>query len=192
MLVREVGGVALVGGGVAMPTGVWLWVTVLVGVVGGVPLVGSGVVVSMGVGLPLGSAVLGALLVAVLSPEERCEMHTYICNYSVYGPAIFQRELYASPTVDFVHYTRFSSLPVVTVLVGIVNGVLLPGVVGGVALVGGGDVILVGIWPCVIVMVGMVGGVPLVGSGVALSVEVGLPVASAVFELLVVLGPVEV
>ena len=88
MLVRELGGVALVGSGVAMPTGVWLWVAVLVGVVGGVPLVGSGVVVSMGVGLPLGSAVLGALLVAVLSPEERCEMHTYICNYSTYGPAI--------------------------------------------------------------------------------------------------------
>ena len=74
-------------------------VAVVVGVVGGVPLVGSGVVASMGVGLPLGSAVLGALLVAVLSPEERCEMHTYICNYSAYGPAIFQRVLYASPTV---------------------------------------------------------------------------------------------
>ena len=48
---------------------------------GGVPLVGSGVVVSMGVGLPLGSAVLGVLLVAVLSPEERCEMHTYVRTY---------------------------------------------------------------------------------------------------------------
>ena len=110
----------------------------------------------------------------------------------MYGPAIFQRVLYVSPTVDIVHYSRFTSLPVVTVLVGIVNGVLLPGVVGGVALVGGGDVVLVGIWPCVVLLVGVVGGVPLVGGGVAVSVEVGLSVGSAVFELLVVIGPVEV
>ncbi len=79
VLVGVVGGVPLVGGGVAMLIGVWLWVSVLVGVVGGVPLVGTGVVASMGVGLPVGSAVLGALLVAVLSPEQMCEMHTYIC-----------------------------------------------------------------------------------------------------------------
>ena len=91
-----------------------------------------------------------------------------------------------------MHYTRFTSLPVVTVLVGIVNGVLLLGVVGGVALTGSGDVVLVGIWPCVVVVVGAVGGVPLVGGGVALSVEVGLSVGSAVFELLVVIGPVRV
>ena len=78
VLVREVDGVSLVGGGVAMPIGVWLWVAVLVGVVGGVPLVGGGVVACMGVDLPVGSAVLGALLVAVLSPEQRCEVHTYI------------------------------------------------------------------------------------------------------------------
>ena len=119
----------------------------------------------------------------------------------MYGPAIFPRALYVSPTVDLVHYSRFTSLPVVTVLVGIVNGVLLPGVVGGIALAGGGDVVLVGIWPCVVVvvgvvggvpLVGVVGGVPLVGNGVAVSVEVGLPVASAVFELLVVIGPVKV
>ena len=116
----------------------------------------------------------------------------YAHNYSTYGSAIFQRALYVSPTVDVVHYTRFTSLPVVTVLVGIVNGVLLLVVVGGVALAGGGDVVLVGIWPCVVVLVGMVGGVPLVGSGVAVSVEVGLPVATAVFELLVVIGPVKV
>ena len=84
VLVRDVGGVALVASGVAMPTGVWLWVTVVVGVVSGVPLVGGGVVASMGVGLPLGSAVLGALLVAVLSPVEMCEMHTYsmyVCTH---------------------------------------------------------------------------------------------------------------
>ena len=62
-----------------------------------------------------------------------------------------------------MHYSRFTSLPVVTVLVGIVNGVLLPGVVGGVALAGGGDVVLVGIWLCVVVLVGVVGGEPLVG-----------------------------
>ena len=110
----------------------------------------------------------------------------------MYGPAIFQRVLYVSPTVDVVHYSRFTSLPVVTVLVGIVNGVLLLGVVGGVALVGSGDVILVGIWPCVVVVVGVVGGVPLVGSGVALSVGVSLSVVSAVFELLIVIGPVKV
>ena len=88
VLVGVVGGVALVGSGVAMPTGVWLWAAVVVGVVGGVPLVGGGVVVSMGVGLLVDSAVLGALLVAVLSPVERCEMHIYDCNYSTYGPAI--------------------------------------------------------------------------------------------------------
>ena len=89
VVVGVVGGVPLlVGSGVAMPIGVWLWVAVVVGVVGGVPLVGSGVIAPMGVGLPLGSAVLGALLVAVLSPVERCEMHIYDCNYSTYGPAI--------------------------------------------------------------------------------------------------------
>ena len=60
----------------------------LVGVVGGVPLVGGGVVASMGVSLPLDSAVLGALLVAVLSPVERCEMYIYDCNYSTYEPVI--------------------------------------------------------------------------------------------------------
>ena len=38
------------------------------------------------------------------------------------------------------------------------------GVVGGVALAGGGDVILVGIWPCVAVVVGVVDGVLVVGS----------------------------
>ena len=81
VLVREVDGVSLVGSGVVMPIGVWLWVAVVVGVVGGVPLVGSGVVASMVVGLPVGSAVLGALLVAVLSPEQMCEMHTYIHMY---------------------------------------------------------------------------------------------------------------
>ena len=84
VLIREVCGVALVGSGVAMPTGVCLWIAVVVGVVGGVPLVGGGVVVSMGVGLPLGSTVLGALLVAVLSPVEMCEMHTYsmyVCTH---------------------------------------------------------------------------------------------------------------
>ena len=89
-------------------------------------------------------------------------------------------------------YSRFTSLPVTTVLVSLVNGILLPGVVGGVALAGGGDVVLVGIWPCVVLLVGVVGGVPLVGGGVAVSVEVGLSVGSAVFELLVVIGPVEV
>ena len=56
----------------------------LSGVVGGVPLVGGGVVVSMGLSLLVDSAVLGALLVAVLSPVERCEMHIYDCNYSTY------------------------------------------------------------------------------------------------------------
>ena len=65
-------------------------------------------------------------------------------------------------------------LPVVTVLVGIVNGVLLSGVVGGVALAGGGDVVLVVIWPCVVVLVGVVSGVPLVGSGVAMPTGVCL------------------
>ena len=78
LLSGVVDGVALVGSGVAMPTGVWLWAAVVVGVVGGVPLVGGGVVVSMGVGLLVDSAVLGALLVAVLSPVERCEMHIYV------------------------------------------------------------------------------------------------------------------
>ena len=77
VLVGVMGGVPLVDSGVAMPIGVWLWAAVLVGVMGGVPLVGSDVVASMGVGLPVGSAVLGALL-AVLNPVERCEVHTYI------------------------------------------------------------------------------------------------------------------
>ena len=77
-------------------------------------------------------------------------------------------------------------LPVVTVLVGIVNGVLLPGVVGGVALAGSGDVVLVVIWPCVVVVVGVVGGVPLVGSGVVVSMGVGLPLDSAVLGVLLV------
>ena len=50
----------------------------VVGVVGGVPLVGGGMVVFMGLSLLVDSDVLGALLVAVLSPQKRCEMHTYI------------------------------------------------------------------------------------------------------------------
>ena len=40
------------------------------------------------------------------------------------------------------------------------------------SLAGGGDVVLVGIWPCVVVLVGVVGGVPLVGSGVAMPIGV--------------------
>ena len=100
-----------------------------------------------------------------------------------------------------MHYSRFTSLPVVTVLVGIVNGVLLPGVVGGVALAGGGDVVLVGVWPSVVVLVGVVGGVPLVGvvggvplvvgDCVAATVGVRSPVGtgSTVVVLKVVLGP---
>ena len=92
------------------------------------------------------------------------------------------------------------------------NGVLLPGVVGGVALAGGGDVILVGIGPCVVVvvdvvggvpLVGVVGGVPLVGVGggvplvvadcVATTVGVRSPVGtgSTVLVLKVVLGPMK-
>ena len=123
-------------------------------------------------------------------------IYTYICNYSTYGPAIFQRVLYASPTVDVVHYSRFTSLPVVTVLVGIVNGVLLPGVVDGVALAGGGgDVVLVGVWPSVVVLVGMVGGVLLVGvvGGVPLVGVVGgvpLVVADCVAATVGVRSPV--
>ena len=100
-----------------------------------------------------------------------------------------------------MHYSRFTSLPVVTVLVGIVNGVLLLVVVGGVALAGRGDVVLVGVWPCVVVLVGVVGGVPLVGvvggvplvvaDCVAATVGVRSPVGtgSTVLVLKVVLGP---
>ena len=100
-----------------------------------------------------------------------------------------------------MHYSRLTSLPVVTVLVGIVNGVLLPGVVGGVALAGGGDVVLVGVWPGVVVVVGAVGGVPLVGvvggvplvvgDCVAATVGVRSPVGTGptVLVLKVVLGP---
>ena len=80
--------------------------------------------------------------------------------------------------------TRVASLPVVTVLVEVVNGVLL--------LVGGGAAMLVGAWPWVTVLVGVVDGVPLVVGGVAASVGGGLPVVSTVLMLLVVLGPVEV
>ena len=81
--------------------------------------------------------------------------------------------------------TRVASLPVVTVLVEVVNGVLL--------LVGGGAATLVGVWPCVTVLVGIVDGVLLVGgSGVATSVGVKSPVGSTVLMLLVVLSPVEV
>ena len=91
-----------------------------------------------------------------------------------------------------MHYSRFTSLPVVTVLVGIVNGVLLPGVVGGVALAGRGDVVLVGVWPSVVVLVGVVGGVPLVVADcVAATVGVRSPVGtgSTVLVLKVLLGP---
>ena len=80
--------------------------------------------------------------------------------------------------------TRVASLPVVTVVVEVVNGVLL--------LVGGGAAMLVGVWPCVTVLVEVVDGVPLVGGSVATSVGVRSPVASTVLMLLVVLSPVEV
>ena len=102
-----------------------------------------------------------------------------------------------------MHYSRFTSLPVVTVLVGIVNGLLLLGVVDGVALAGGGDVVLVGVWPSVVVLVGVVGGVPLVGvvggvplvvvDCVAATVGVSSPVGtgSTVLVLKVVLGPMK-
>ena len=72
--------------------------------------------------------------------------------------------------------------PFVTVLVEVGDGVLL---------VGNGEGTLVVVWPCVAVPVGVVDGVPPVGCSVPAFVEAGLPVASTVLVLLVVLGPVK-
>lgn len=74
--------------------------------------------------------------------------------------------------------TRFASLPVLTMVVGVVDGV---------PMVTSGEPVFVGVWPCVTVLVGVVDGVPLVGSGVAVTVGVG----STVLALLVVVDPVE-
>ena len=74
-------------------------------------------------------------------------------------------------------------LPVVTLLVDVVDGLVL--------VVSGGEATLVSIWPCVTVMGEVMNGVLLVGSGVAASEGVGLLVGITILVLLVVLSPVE-
>ena len=77
----------------------------------------------------------------------------------------------------------FASLPVVSVLVE---------EVGRVPLVGsGGEAMLVGVWPCVAVVVSEVDGVLVVGDKVPASVGARSPVGSATLVLLVVLGSTE-
>ena len=79
--------------------------------------------------------------------------------------------------------SEVAALPVVTVLVGVVDGLVLVG--------SGGEAKLVSVWPCVTVVGEVMNGVLLVGSGVAASEGVGLPVGITVLVLLVVLSPVE-
>ena len=74
-------------------------------------------------------------------------------------------------------------LPVVTLLVDVVDGLVLVG--------SGSEATLVSIWPCVTVVGEVMNGVLLIGSGVAASEGVGLPVGITVLVLLVVLSPVE-
>ena len=60
-----------------------------------------------------------------------------------------------------------------------------------VPLVGSDEAMLVGIWPCVAVVVGVVDGVLVVGDEVAASVVLRSLVRSATLALLVVLGSAE-
>ena len=79
--------------------------------------------------------------------------------------------------------SEVAALPVVTVLVGVVDGLVLVG--------SGGEAKLVSVWPCVTVVGEVMNGVLLVGSGVVASEGVGLPVGITILVLLVVLSPVE-
>ena len=82
-----------------------------VAVVDGVPPVGCSVIAYVGVGLPVGSTILSLLV--VLGAVKMCEIHTVHTGWPFYkGHEV-------SPTIDVV---RFASLPVVTVLVGVVDG----------------------------------------------------------------------
>ena len=79
--------------------------------------------------------------------------------------------------------SEVAALPVATLLVGVVDGLVL--------VVSGSEATLVSIWPCVTVVGEVMNGVLLVGSGVAASEGVGLLVGITVLVLLVVLSPVE-
>lgn len=79
--------------------------------------------------------------------------------------------------------SEVAALPLVTVLVGVVDGLVL--------VASGSEATLVSVWPCVTVVGEVMNGVLLVGSGVAASEGVGLPVGITVLVLLVVFSPVE-
>ena len=161
MLVEIEDGVPLVGSRGAMLVGDWICITVPV-LGDGVPpfdnsvtmfvgvrpsvtvLVGCSVTASVGLGLPVGSTVLSLLV--LLIPVKMCEIHTYTVGW---------------PFCILKIGTRFASLPVVTVLVGEMDGT---------PLAGGDEATLA--WPCVIVPVVVVDGVLLVGSGVVILVGV--------------------
>ena len=76
-----------------------------------------------------------------------------------------------------------TSLPVVSVLVEEVGRVPLVG--------GGGEAMLVGVWPSVAVVVDIGDDVLVVGDEVAASVRARSPVGPAILVLLVVLGSAE-
>ena len=112
--------------------------------------------------------------------------------------------------IELQHHLH-TYVPVVsgTVMVGVMNGApmvgggeavcvgvwpcgfVLFGVLDGTPLVGGGEDICVGVWPCGFVLVGVLDEVPIVGSDVSVTVGVRSPVGSTVLMLLVALGPVE-
>ena len=146
----------------------------------------------MGVRPPVGCTVL--MLLVALGPAERYEECTVLhIQSSVFTQCILFRHCAAS-------------VPVVTVLDGVMDRALLVGggeamlvgiwscvavlveEVGRAPLVGGGEAMLVGIWSCVAVVVGIgdgvVDGVPLVVVGSGVAVAVGLPVGSTVLMII--------
>ena len=186
MLVEVGDGVPLVGSRGAMLVGDWICITVPVLGVGVPPvdnsesmlvgvrpsvavLVDCSVTASVELGLPVGSTVLSLLV--LLIPVKMCEIRTYTVRW---------------PFCVLKIGTRFASLPVVTVLVGEVDGIPLAGggeatlawpcvivpvvIVDRVLMVGSGVGTLVGVWPCVAMPVGVVDEVLLVGSGEAVDV----------------------
>ena len=119
-------------------------------------------------GVPLvdGDGCVAVVLLVVLGSVEMWYIRT--CTWGSHFAKV----------LNVVHYVsaRFASLPVLTMLVGVVDRV---------PLVTGGEPVLVEVWPCVTVLVDVVDGVPLVGSGVAVGV------VPTVLVLLVVVDPVE-